>query len=157
MRNSVTTRPICGADEEFLFGVFYSAQAEKFELLDLPPDQQEQLLQLQYQAQRRAYLSEFPGADFDLVLMNGVPAGNLYALRGPDRFVLIDITLLPEHRNSGVGAELIRQLIAAASAAGKALNAHVAKDNPAWHLWRRLGFEVVDDDGVYLRIHVPIS
>jgi len=151
----MTTRPICDADQEFLFEVFCSAQAEKFELLDLPPDQQEQLLRMQYQAQRRAYLSEFPDADFDVVLIDEVPAGNLYAQRGPDRFVLIDITLLPEYRNSGVGADLVRQLIARASAAGKALNAHVSKENPAWRLWQRLGFRQVGDDGVYLTIEIP--
>ena len=155
MQKPVTRRPGCAADQDFLFGVFCSAQAEKFESLSLLPDQQEQLLRMQYQAQRRAYLGQYPDADFDLVLINGVPAGNLYALRGPDKFVLIDITLLPEHRNSGVGADLVRQLITKASAAGKALNAHVSKENPAWRLWRRLGFRKISDDGVYLTIEIP--
>lgn len=155
MPHSATRRPITDADLDFLFEVFCSAQGEKFAALDLHPEQLEQLLRTQFEAQRRSYLSQFPDADFDLVLIDGVLAGNLYAQRGPGEFVLIDITLLPQHRNSGAGGELIRQLIAEANTAGKPLSAHVAKDNPAWHLWQRLGFQIVGDDGVYLIIEVP--
>jgi ribosomal protein S18 acetylase RimI-like enzyme len=152
MRQLVTRRPVCDADQEFLFGVFCSAQSEKFESLGLSPDQQEQLLRMQFQAQRRSYSSQYPRGDFDVVLINGVPAGNLYTQRGPDKYVLIDITLWPQYRNNGVGAELVRELIQEASAAGKAVNAHVLRDSPAWRLWQRLGFREVADDGVYLRL-----
>jgi ribosomal protein S18 acetylase RimI-like enzyme len=76
-------------------------------------------------------------------------------LRGPDDFVLIDITLLPEHRNSGIGAGLVRELIVQANAAHEPLRAHVLKQNPAWRLWQRLGFHLISDDGVYLAIEVP--
>ena len=72
----------------------------------------------------------------------------------PVEFVLIDIALLPEQRNAGIGAQLVAPLIQQALAAGRPLEAHVHRDNPACRLWRRLGFEIVADDGVYLQIRV---
>ena len=86
-----------------------------------------------------------------------MPVGNFYTLRGPDEFVLIDITLLPEHRNAGIGAGLVQELIAQANAENEPLFAHVLKDNPAWRLWQRVGFRLVNDDGMYLRIEVPLE
>ena len=157
MKNSITVRPICTTDEPFLFQLFCSAREDQFASLDLPLEQQEQLMQMQCQAQQQQYRGQFPNADFDLVLKYDVPIGNFYTLRGPDEFVLIDITLLPEHRNAGIGAGLVQELIAQANAANEPLLAHVLKDNPAWRLWQHLGFRLVNDDGMYLHIEVPLE
>jgi ribosomal protein S18 acetylase RimI-like enzyme len=138
-QNSVTLRPVCASDEDFLFRVFKSVHEQTFAMVEMPEEQKHELLRMQFVAQREQYRQQFPNADFDLILYGGTKIGNLYALRGPERFVLIDIALLPEYRNKGVGT-------------GKSLDAHVQKDNPAWRLWQRLGFEKAEDDGVYLRI-----
>ena len=150
-------RPTCAADEAFLFRLFCSAQEDKFDSLRLPPDEKEHLLRMEFTAQCRQYCSQYPNADFDLVMNNGIPVGNFYAQYAPDEFVLIDISLLPEHRNSGIGTQLVRDLIAEANAVGRPLHAHVLKQNPAWRLWQRLGFRQVGDDGVYLKIEVPAT
>lgn len=155
MKHSITVRPACATDEPFLFDVFCSVQKDQFASLEIPPDEKEQLMRIQFQAQQQQYRGQCPNADFDLVLNDGVPIGNFYALRGPDEFVLIDITLLPEHRNSGIGTMLVRDLILEAKSAEKPLLAHVQKQNPAWRLWHRLGFRLISDDGVYLAIEVP--
>lgn len=157
MRSSVTLRPICATDRDFLFSVFCSARSELIEALDLPDIQKEQLMRIQFQAQEDAYKKRFPNAAFDLLLVDGKPAGCFYAQRGPESFVLIDITLLPEQRNRGIGGTLVQQLLADARAAGKPLNAHVRKDNPAWRLWERLGFRIVSDNGVYYAIEAPFD
>ena len=157
MRNSVTLRPVCATDRDFLFNVFCSARSELTESLDLPDAQKQQLMWIQFQAQRDAYTKQSPNADFDLLLADEKPAGHFYAQRGPESFVLIDITLLPEQRNKGIGGTLVQQLLAEACAAGKPLNAHVRKDNPAWRLWERLGFRIVGDDGVYYAIEASFE
>ena len=154
MPHTITLRPCCSADDEFLFSVFCSARQDQFDAVNLVPEQVEQLLKMQFDAQRQQYRAQFPNADFDVILIDDEPAGNLYALRGPEIFVLIDITLLPEHRNQGVGGQLVRSLIDESHSAGKQLEAHVYRDNPAWRLWQRLGFDQVGDDDVYLKIRV---
>ena len=155
MRSPITVRPACTADEPFLYCVFCSAQADQFTSLELALDEKERLMTMQYRAQQEQYRGRYPDADFDLVLKDGAPIGILYAKRGSDEFVLIDITLLPQHRNSGIGTALVRDLIVEANTADKPLLAHVLKQNPAWRLWQRLGFRLVADDGVYLNIEVP--
>ena len=157
MHNSVTLWPISASDQDFLFDVFCSARAELIESLDLPDFQKAQLMRIQFQAQISAYKNQYPNADFDLLMVDGKSAGNLYAQRGPDNFVLIDITLLPEQRNKGIGGTLVWQLLEEARAAGKTLNAHVRKGNPAWRLWERLGFRIVSDDGVYYAIEASFD
>jgi ribosomal protein S18 acetylase RimI-like enzyme len=47
---------------------------------------------------------------------------------------------LPEHRGSGIGASLIRDLCAEAAAKGLPLLLQVFKSNPAARLYERLGF-----------------
>lgn len=155
MQEPVTLRPVCAADEAFLFRVFRSVHKQTFAVLELSDEQKTELLRMQFTAQQEQYRIQYPRADFDLVLCDGVPVGSMYALRGPDEFVLIDIALLPEHRNSGIGKELVTTLIRQAKNEKKAVTAHVRCDNPAWRLWQRLGFEAVGDDGVYLQICVP--
>jgi ribosomal protein S18 acetylase RimI-like enzyme len=128
---------------------------ETFSSLDMLEEQKNELLRSQFNAQQQQYRSQFPMADFELVLSNEDPIGSLFALRGPEEFVLIDISLLPDHRNCGIGGRLITSLIQQANDASKPLQAHVLKNNPAWHLWQRLGFEEVDEDDMYLIICVP--
>ena len=43
----------------------------------------------------------------------------------------------------------LRDLMDEAAAAGKDVSIHVAKFNPAMRLYRRLGFAIEDDKGVY--------
>lgn len=112
---------------------------------------------MQFNAQQSQYCTQYPDADFDVVMRDGEPVGYMYALRGPDAYVLIDISLLPEQRNKGVGAKLVSALIKEAQSSNEPLEAHVLRDNPAWRLWQRLGFEQVSDDGVYLHIRVPVE
>jgi len=157
MRESITLRPICEGDEGFLFGLFKSVHEQTFAATELNEEQITDLLRMQFEAQQQQFRDRYARADFDLVLRDGAPVGCMYALRGPDAFVLIDIALLPEYRNAGIGRGLVNKLIGHAKDKKKALTAHVRKENPAWQLWQRLGFEVVSDDGVYLQIQVPFA
>jgi ribosomal protein S18 acetylase RimI-like enzyme len=63
---------------------------------------------------------------------------------------IIEIALLPEHRRAGIGTKLLRELQDEARTAGKALTIHVEKFNPALRLYQRLGFQQIEDKGVYL-------
>ncbi len=63
--------------------------------------------------------------------------------REPEELRLVDISLLPAHRGSGVGTELLRALQQEATTAGKPLRLSVARDNPARRLYARLGFTPV--------------
>ncbi|WP_245262846.1 GNAT family N-acetyltransferase [Mesorhizobium sp. LSHC432A00] len=51
---------------------------------------------------------------------------------------------------------MLADLIDEAAAAGKSVSIHVEKNNPARRLYKRLGFTVAEDKGVYdLMIRSP--
>ncbi len=154
---SITLRSVGNGDAEFLFQVFSASYGDELELAGLPDTQREQLLRLQYQAKQDQYSVHYPSADFDVVCSDNEPVGYLYALRGPDDFVLVDIALLPECRGTGIGSQLVRELIDLAETANKTVQAHVLKHSPAWRLWQRLGFRQIADDGIFLRIETSLN
>ena len=76
--------------------------------------------------------------------------GRLYVARWEKEIRIVDITVLPEFRGSGIGTELLRDLQDEARTAGKSLTIHVERFNRALELYQRLGFKQVEDKGVYL-------
>jgi len=66
----------------------------------------------------------------------------------------VDISLLPEYRNRGIGAALIHTLIETAMAEGQAVKLQVLRMNPAQHLYQRLGFVVTGQDEMYIQMEI---
>ena len=62
---------------------------------------------------------------------------------------LVDIALLTEHRNHGIGAQLLRDLISKCESERLPLRLQVTKNNPARHLYERLGFVLTGEDPMY--------
>ena len=93
-----------------------------------------------------------------LVLVEGAPVGRVWTARlADDELRLVDISLRTAHRGAGLGAALLRDLIARADAEGRRLVLHVARDNPAQRLYERLGLNVTAEDALNLRMERPPS
>jgi ribosomal protein S18 acetylase RimI-like enzyme len=118
--------------------------------VDWDDAQKEAFLRHQFDAQDAWWRENYAAASFDVVLVDGEPAGRLYVHRGPSEIRIVDIALLSEHRGGGVGTSLLRDLLAEADAAGKSVTIHVERMNPALRLYERLGFALAEDKGVYL-------
>ena len=146
---TLTLRPIRPEDQSFLYEVYASTRLEELAPLGWSADQQAAFLAQQFNAQHQYYQANFAGADFQVILVNGQPAGRLYVDRRVNEIGLIDIALLPEYRNAGIGSGLIKELLAEAQQAGKPVRIHVEKFNRALRLYERLGFSIIDDRGVY--------
>jgi len=78
-----------------------------------------------------------------VLLHDGNPVGLLKVSRDNQDWEIIQVQLAPEHRGHGLGAKLLKQVIAEAVAAGATLTLSVLKANPARLLYERLGFVVV--------------
>jgi ribosomal protein S18 acetylase RimI-like enzyme len=65
------------------------------------------------------------------------------------------VSVLPEYRGKGVGTKLIKRLFEVLVEKGyKQISLSVQKDNPAVHLYQRLGYKTVqenDDDFIMVR------
>ncbi len=137
-------------DESFSEQVYACTRAEELALTDWSDVQKAAFCHHQFVAQDAHYRAHYPGAEFSIIERAGVPAGRLFVARWEKEVRIMDIVLLPEHRGAGIGTRLLRDLQEAARAAGKALSIHVEKFNPAMCLYERLGFQAIEDKGVYL-------
>jgi GNAT superfamily N-acetyltransferase len=143
-------RPIGPEDMEFLARLYRSTREDELAMLaDWTEEQKDAFLRQQFQAQHAYYHEHYVGAEFLLILLDEQPAGRLYIHRRPEEIRLMDIALLPEHRNDGLGTKLVRDLLAEGEASGKPVTIHVEIYNPAMRLYQRLGFKPIADRGVY--------
>ena len=136
-------------DEDFLRELYFASRGD----LDAMPVSEElkrNLLLMQYQSQTAAYAQQYPAASHEIVEINGRPIGRLLTDRQPDSICVVDISLIPETRNQGIGSALLRQVMAECSEENLSCTLQVVITNPARALYERLGFRVEDDDGVRL-------
>lgn len=147
--DDVATRPESEDDREFLLAVFASARAFEMDLLDWSDARKEQFLRMQFHAQSSHYRQYYQAADFLIILVGSVPAGRLCIHRGGSEMRIVDIALLPEFRGRGVGTKLLRGVLEEADMTGAAVTMHVEKSNRAQDLYRRLGFDPVEDKDVH--------
>ena len=150
-------RPIADADLPFLFRLYASTREEELAGVDWPAEQKEAFVRQQFEAQHAWYQENYAGASFDVVDVDGEPAGRLYVARWENEVRIVDISLLPAHRGRGLGSALLAQLFAEADAAGKPVSVHVERFNPALRLYERLGFVFREDKGVYLLLERPVG
>jgi GNAT superfamily N-acetyltransferase len=147
---AVDTRPVAPADDEFLLDVYASTRADEMALVPWSDGQKRAFLKMQFDAQRGEYFKRFPGADYRVILVGGRPAGRLWVARTPEQIRLLDIALLPEFRNRGVGALLVRRLADEARRAGLPLRHMVFQLNEdALRFYGRLGFARLELRGGY--------
>jgi ribosomal protein S18 acetylase RimI-like enzyme len=148
-------RAITRDDLPFLFRVYASTREEELARVPWTDEQKEAFLRQQFEAQHAWWQEHYTGASFDVVLVAGKPAGRLYVDEWEREIRIVDIALLPEYRGAGLGARLVREVLARGDAAGKAVSIHVERNNPALRLYERLGFRLVEDKGVYLLMSRP--
>jgi ribosomal protein S18 acetylase RimI-like enzyme len=147
---ATTLRPIRADDQMFLLAVYASTREQELAAVPWDDAQKAAFVQMQFAAQHAHYQEHYADATFDVVLVDGQPAGRLYVARWPGEVRIVDIAILPAFRNRGVGTRLLTTLLKEAEAAGTAVTIHVERGNPALHLYRRLGFTLREDKGVYL-------
>ena len=146
----VSFRPIAPEDMDFLLRVYGSTRADEMAMVvDWTVEQKDAFIRQQFSAQHSWYQEHYIGAEFLVILVDGTPAGRLYIHRREKEIRLVDITFLPEYRNSGIGTSLLRDLLTEGEAAGKPVTIHVEIYNPAMHLYERLGFRPIEERGPY--------
>lgn len=142
-------RSAADSDRALLARIYASTRADEVAGTGWPAEQQRQFLQMQFDAQDAHYRQHYPGALWLVIQKGFVPAGRLYIEDWDRELRIIDIALLPEFRGRGWGEAVLRDLMEATGATGRAVSIHVEKTNPAIRLYKRLGFRTVEDKGVH--------
>ena len=153
--NSLTMRPVRSGDEDFLFEVYASTRAEELAQVPWDSTQRENFLKMQFAAQQQDYKRCFPDGDHQVLLLEDRPIGRLYVARGDEEIRILDVALVPEHRNKGIGASLIMNLLDEAAQAKKPARVYVERLNPSIALFERLGFSRIEDIGSHFLLEWP--
>lgn len=153
---SLRLRPITDSDLPFLVEVYVSTRMDELAVTGWSRTEKRLFLEAQFAAQHTHYQKYYPNAFFDVIEQNGNPIGRLYVDHWTREIRIVDIALLPPYRRSGIGTHLITNIQMQAMETGKSLSIHVEKNNPAYHLYTRLGFVKSGETGVYdLLVWVP--
>jgi ribosomal protein S18 acetylase RimI-like enzyme len=145
-------------DAAFLLDVYARTRTEELAPVPWTDEQKHDFLSQQFHAQDTAYRETYPDASFMVIELAGTPIGRLYTTRlDGNELRIIDIALLPEHRNTGIGTKVIRMILADADRDGLVVSLHVELWNPALLLYERLGFRRAGANEVYVRMERAAS
>jgi ribosomal protein S18 acetylase RimI-like enzyme len=144
-------RPARADDEPFLRELYLSTRGE---LAAWP-----ELVDLQFEAQRRDWEDRFPDSEQEIVVLGDDPVGRSWVAWAVDGCVIVDLALLPEHRSAGLGTALALETVARADRAGLPIRISVLRSNEgAMRFWTRLGFRQTEGDEMYLSfVRAPAS
>jgi ribosomal protein S18 acetylase RimI-like enzyme len=146
-----TLRSIEDTDLPVLFAIYASSRETELAAATWWSEAEKRaFLRQQFDAQHRYYQEHYHPATFDLFEVDGQPAGRLYVARWENQTRIIDIAFLPAHRGNGTGTALIQSLLEESRQRGVPLTIHVERENPALAWYSRMGFQLVEDKGVYL-------
>ena len=156
---TISLRPSRPEDQDFLFQLYSSTRLQEIAAFGWPAAQQEMFFRMQFTAQQRWYEATYGQSDHQIVEQDGEPIGRLMVFRenalqekGP--VLLVDISLLTEHRGQGIGGELLRDLIQQCRRDNVPLKLQVLKTNPALRLYERLGFLRTGEDQMYIQMEI---
>lgn len=150
--NTISLRPASSSDEAFLLALYTSTRRDEVAQTNWTEEQQRAFIEMQFNARRQHYDSYFPTADNRIITSSGKAIGRILVDRGESDMLLVDIALLPEHCNRGIGRRLIQDLIDEGDATGKAVRLNALKFSRAIRLYESLGFSEVGDDGLYVEM-----
>jgi ribosomal protein S18 acetylase RimI-like enzyme len=145
----VSYRPFSSDDLPFVTALYASTRREEVAMTGWPPEIQEQFLAQQAAAQHSHYSIHFADAEWLIIERAGQAIGRLYLHRTPADLHIVDISLVPASRGQGIGGAILKDTLSLAHRLGQSVTIHVERNNPARSLYARLGFETVEDEGIY--------
>lgn len=155
---SLELRAVKPEDDPFLLLVYGSTRDKELSQVEWPAGQREAFLRWQFDLQRKEYDTRFPHARYQIVIIDGEPAGRIWIGESDEEIRLLDIGILPQFQNRGAGTLLLKNLIAEATALGKTLRhmVFVLNDN-AHRFYERLGFRIIEELGAYKHMEYNVN
>lgn len=142
-------RDATASDQAFLDALYFSSR-EDLQQMPADPAFVAQLIKMQQRVQQVGIQDHYPDAKHLILQSEGQPVGRVVVDTGPSDIRLVDISILPQARRSGMATAVLRALQAGAAAQGLGMSLAVSKTNPAARsLYLGLGFEVASEDEVF--------
>lgn len=145
-------RPAQASDDDFFAALYRSTRAD---LLALLADKRyiDGLIATQRQAQLAGYRERYPDALYQVLELDGTPAGRLVTACVDEALRVVDLAVMPWARRRGVATETLLRLQRQGQQEGQALTLAVRRDNAGAHrLYAALGFVAEGEQGAVLQL-----
>ena len=105
---------------------------------------------------RRGLEQALNSEEFSAIIYEGERIGAVSILRHDTHYQLEELYISGQYQNRGIGAKIVRDLIAIAKQEGKPIRLRVLTSNPAKSLYDRLGFVVTktEPERYFMEYHV---
>lgn len=154
----VSLRQVVPADEPFLAELYATTREDDLRLTDWDNTQKAAFCAWQFQLQQLDYARNYPADGHWIIVREDVPIGRLWVAEWEDCLLVVDISLLPAHRGSGLGTLVMEGVFAEGDRAGLPVRLTAFRSNPrAIALFGRLGFRVREEDEMLLVLERPAS
>jgi ribosomal protein S18 acetylase RimI-like enzyme len=142
-------------DADFLL-FLKSSTLPELGLLGLASDQLRSIIRLQVKAQELEYNRNYPKSTHLIVESNGVKTGRIWIDRNEERILVLDISILPQFRRSGIGTQLYKELMAEARLLHKKVLCSVSRSNEmSFSFHERLGFVIKNSTEMSYELQWP--
>jgi ribosomal protein S18 acetylase RimI-like enzyme len=152
----IRLRMATDADAAFLFELFRATRGGPLRLGGLPEAMIDNLLTMQYRARNQGYGERFPEVRRLVVETADGPIGELIEHDEADAVYIVDIALLPDQQQRGIGTVLVRSVMEQATARGGVRAIVMVNNAASLKMFGRLGFRDTgngDEAHVELRWH----
>ncbi len=146
---NIQLKPATFEDEDFLYHVYRTTREQEMAMVPWTEEQREAFLRMQFSAQQNDYSKRFPDAKQTIIVVDEVSIGRLHVVETEDKFKILDITVLPDHRAKGVGSSILNDIQAHAQRSGTHVSIYVETFNPSLSFFEKRGFERIENAGIY--------
>jgi N-acetylglutamate synthase-like GNAT family acetyltransferase len=143
---SIQLRHVEPQDEPFLVRVYAGERAEELALVPWDDRQKQTFVEMQYAAQLQHYRAHYPAAQQHVICADNKPVGRLYLDRGPAEFRILDLAILPENRNTGIGTFVLKNILNEACGSRLPVTVYVETFNPSLQFFEQMGFRRITQD-----------
>lgn len=102
--------------------------------------------------QRERFDASFAAEEIQVIAHDGREVGYTAVRVVPDTLHLLNVMIAAEFQGRGLGTEILRRLQAEATATRRPIQLQVLKVNPAYRLYRRLGFTLTEETPTHYRM-----
>ncbi len=122
-------------DIDFLLALRIKTMNPHYETSGLSTDRETTLQRVLYQFDKA-----------NIIFLDNEPIGLLKVDRTFTNIEVLQLQIDPSQQGKGLGKKILMDILEEASLAGKTVSLSVLKTNKAQHLYKSLGFRIVDED-----------
>ena len=107
----------------------------------------QKIIDQQYHAQHEVYFASYDTAQYGIIQWSGISIGRLYVHYRDHEVRVLEIAILPEYRDRGIGGIVMKGLCIEAGMRRTPIRLHVHYLSPALRFYQKLGFRRIGEAG----------